>query len=57
MALVQEYKIGNTKIKIHDDAYKDKTKNDIDRILARVAHIASTSLNGTRQKSLKRKEK
>lgn len=49
MALVQEYKIGNTKIKIHDDAYKDKTKNDIDRILARIAHIASTGLNGQRK--------
>mgnify|MGYP000052732980 CR=1 FL=1 len=44
MALVEEYKIGNTTIKIYDDAYKDKTQEDIDRILERIAHIAKNAL-------------
>ena len=40
MALVEEYKIGNTRIKIYDDAYKDKTQEDIDMILKRITNIA-----------------
>ena len=40
MALVEEYNLGNTKIKIDDDAYKDKTQEDIDLILERIANIA-----------------
>jgi len=44
MALVEEYKIGNTVIKIYDDAYKDKTQEDINRILERIAYIAKNAI-------------
>lgn len=40
MALVEEYKIGNTTIKIYDDAYKDITPEEIERILERIGQIA-----------------
>lgn len=40
MALVDEYRLGNTRIEIYDDAYRDKTQQDIDRILKRIASIA-----------------
>lgn len=43
MAVVKKYKLGNTVIRIHDDAYKDKTKEDIDRILERISEIATNS--------------
>lgn len=32
MAVVEEYKLGNTVIRIHDDTYKDKRQEDIDKI-------------------------
>ncbi|MBV7276306.1 hypothetical protein I6U48_25820 [Clostridium sp. PL3] len=38
--IVQEYKIGNTTIKISDDSYKDKTPEDMKRILERIANVA-----------------
>ncbi|MDI3312550.1 MAG: hypothetical protein QJR05_14150 [Thermoanaerobacterium sp.] len=37
--IVEEYKIGNTTIKICDSAYKDKTPEDIERILKRIMEI------------------
>ncbi|WP_425447777.1 hypothetical protein [Dethiothermospora halolimnae] len=37
--VVEEYMLGNTKIKICDDAYRDKTKEDVEEILKRVANI------------------
>lgn len=37
--LVEEYKIGNTRIKIYDDAYANKTPEDIDRIMKRITAI------------------
>ncbi|NLC45031.1 MAG: hypothetical protein GX783_12230 [Clostridiales bacterium] len=37
--LVKEYKLGNTRIKIYDSAYINKTKEDIDQILKRIAEI------------------
>lgn len=37
--VVEEYKIGNTTIKICDDAYRDKTPEDIERIMERIAVI------------------
>lgn len=37
--LVEKYKIGNTEIEIYDDAYKNKTKKDIDKILKRIEDI------------------
>jgi len=37
--LVQEYKLGNTKIKIYDSAYVGKSKEEIEQILRRIAEI------------------
>ena len=46
--LVEEYKIGNTRIKIYDSAYVDKTKEDIDQIMRRIAEIGMrASVNAT----------
>lgn len=38
--IVEEYKIGNTTIKICDEAYRDKTPEDIKRILERITIVA-----------------
>lgn len=37
--IVDEYKIGNTTIKICDAAYKDKTPEDMQKILERVTQV------------------
>ena len=37
--IVEEYKIGNTTILISDAAYRDKTPEDIEKILQRVTAI------------------
>ena len=37
--LVQEFNLGNTRIKIYDSAYISKTQEDIDMILKRIAEI------------------
>ena len=37
--IVEKYKIGNTTIKICDDAYKDKQEEDVEKILKRCADI------------------
>lgn len=42
--VVMETKIGNTKIYICDDYCRDKTKNDVDKILARIARNAIGNL-------------
>ncbi len=44
--IVDECKIGNTRIKVCDDACV-KTQEEIDRILARVAKIIKKALSGT----------
>ena len=41
--VVAECKIGNTIIRVHDDAYKDKTQEDISQIIKRIEKIASRS--------------
>lgn len=38
--LVQEYNLGNTKIKIYDSAYVGKSKEEIEQILRRIAEIS-----------------
>lgn len=43
--LVKKYKIGNTEVEIYDDAYKDKTQEDIDRIIKRIEEMASRALS------------
>ncbi len=42
--VVEEFKIGNTKIKICDD-YCVKTQEEIDDILKRIAKIAQTAIS------------
>lgn len=42
--IVKEFMIGNTKIKIADDYCKDKTPEDVERILAKIARDAQRSL-------------
>ncbi len=44
--IVEECKIGNTRIKVCDDAYV-KTQEEIDRILTRIAEIIKKALSGT----------
>lgn len=41
VAIIKEYKFGNTIVRVHDDAYKDKTQEDIDEIIRRLEEIAS----------------
>lgn len=43
--VVEEFKIGNTKIKICDDYCRNTTPEEVDAILARIARIAQTSLS------------
>lgn len=37
--VVEEYKIGNTKIQIRDSAYLDKSKKELERIINGVVNI------------------
>ena len=37
MAVVLEQRVGNTRIRIHDDYYRDVTPEDVQRILKRIA--------------------
>ena len=38
--IVKEFNIGNTKVKIADNYCRNKTKEEIDEILQRIAQIA-----------------
>ncbi len=38
--IVKEFNIGNTKVKIADNYCKDKSKEEVDEILNRIAMIA-----------------
>lgn len=40
MAIVAEWMSGNTRITIHDDAYRDRSPEDIQRTLDNIARIA-----------------
>ena len=44
--LVEEFKQGNAKIRIYDSAYAGKSKEDIDKILKRIATIMVELRNG-----------
>ena len=48
MSIVEEYKIGNTTIKIADDACK-KTPEEIDAILSRITSIAWSCVKAARE--------
>lgn len=43
--IVEEFTIGNTRIKICDDFCRNTTSEEVDAILARIARIAQTSLS------------
>lgn len=43
--LVEEFKIGNTSIKIYDTYCKNKTPEEIQAILERCSYIASEALS------------
>jgi len=43
--LVEKFTLGNTQIEIYDDAYKNKTKEEIDKILKRIAWIVQNEMN------------
>ena len=43
--VVKEFTIGNTRIKICDDSCRDKTREDVQRILERIARQAQTKLS------------
>jgi hypothetical protein len=47
--IVDEYKIGNTTIKICDDAYRDNTPEDVQRILERVTQIGWKCVRAARK--------
>lgn len=42
--LVEEFMIGNTKIKIYDGSYRDKTPEEIDAIIKRIENIGRRAL-------------
>lgn len=42
--LVEKFNIRDTQIEIYDDAYKNKTKEDIDKILKRIACIVQNAV-------------
>ena len=41
--VVEEYKVGNTTVKICDNCCRDKTPEDIDKIIKNIARIALDS--------------
>ena len=43
--LVEEYKIGNTRIKIYDSAYINNTPEDNERIIRNIENIARRALS------------
>lgn len=43
MAVVKVYKFGNAIVRVHDDAYKDKTPEEINAIIRRLEEIATES--------------
>jgi len=42
--IVEKFNIGNTQVEIYDDAYKNKTKEEIDKILKRIAYIVQSEI-------------
>ena len=47
MAVVCEQKIGDTIVRIHDDAYKDITQEEVNRILKRIAEEVFPALTAS----------
>ena len=44
MKIVEEYKIGNTQVKIYGTAYASRTRDEIEKSLAKIADIARNGL-------------
>lgn len=45
MAVVKEYKLSNTTVRIHDDSYKNKTQEDINEIIRKLKEIGGQILS------------
>ncbi|WP_034328839.1 hypothetical protein [Alkaliphilus transvaalensis] len=43
--IVDKFKLGSTQVEIYNDAYKNKTKEDIEKILKRIAYIVQNETN------------
>ena len=52
MAVVLEQKIGGTTIRIHDDYCKDKTPEDVQKILRRIADFVQGEVVAAELKKL-----
>ena len=52
MAVVHEEKIGNTTIRIHDDYCRDKTPEQVQAILDRIAYLVQGELVAAMEKEL-----
>ncbi|MCC5911787.1 MAG: hypothetical protein JJT76_15300 [Clostridiaceae bacterium] len=48
--LVEKFNLGNTQIEIYNDAYKNKTKEEIDKILKRITYIVQNEIKNGRSK-------
>jgi len=48
--IVEKFNLGNTQVEICDDAYKNKTKEDIDKILKRIAYIVQNEIKNEEDK-------
>lgn len=44
MGIAEEYKIGNTQIKIYSTAYVNRAQDEIEKSMARIADIARNGL-------------
>lgn len=49
MGIVEDYKIGNTRIKVADDYYSARTDEDTKRILQRIATSAYRHFNAVNE--------
>lgn len=52
--VVEEFYIGNTRVRICDDYCRNKSQEDVDKILERIGRIA---LNALQAEEIKRREK
>lgn len=51
--IVEKFKLGNTTIIICDDSYKNKTKEDMEKIIRRVEEIGSRALYNQELRKMK----
>lgn len=47
--IVRDFTVGNTRIKIADDYCRDKTPEDVDRILKEIARAAQAAITAAAQ--------